>query len=686
MLDEIKSLLQKSLRRKDQPFVAASASELLRYGKDQLPWKCLLTYLMEDHCLNSGNAFSSFYEFYKQNDKLSAVELLLNCYTCRVAACLPVISLQVEYKPCFFTESTASDEMITGLVTAENNRLDFDKIFKHLRVAWKNSDVRRMITVTNLCMLGHDVESRQLTEKGFMLMQKLGTVKKPNLGHLVMYLLNFYSVKDEWKSYTEVCFKLLSIPKCCVRLVLFSVTARLQFEDNIKPIHNESFQEIAWNEVSKLTVIPTWAIDKHTYRGRFGTASSQLLGDRDFSLLHRAQFHGVVEKKDIKCFLEEGCRCSKEILPCNPYWQKTKELYLSRPRKLQKTAKMVAVYYKELQICEGCKIVFTQKVKHINVNFGSRDTSILRYVSLKRKSTENHVAPVKNVRFANPLEEIIGIASDNPLPSNNLCDNPSKKPCLEKEDTLFGQRVTDLPLLQLPTNCNKTYTRILTDCLQVCKGPYRRDKLMLATFFHSAMKKVFQDRHTLDFQIEGAYIVYPLLTSNDIEQVKITCKDYFDQIAGLPVVAGKLVDRSSLGVVQLHKLSADETSQLPVTVWYHFIFRYLLNVGDSGLYNAISNKELSRVYGIDMEENRGRIKRSHLLNLMFSKLPNKKICTIIVSTLLHNADELQVILDAIFNNAMESLQDLADEHNVTENVVQRCKDRIHKVKQSLLFI
>ena len=100
MLDEVRSLLQKSLRRKDHLLVLSASKELLGYGKDQLPWKALVTFLFEDHCLSNADDIQAICQYHRQNDKYGAVAYLLQkCSTCRVAACVPVIAMDPEYDP-----------------------------------------------------------------------------------------------------------------------------------------------------------------------------------------------------------------------------------------------------------------------------------------------------------------------------------------------------------------------------------------------------------------------------------------------------------------------------------------------------------------------------------------------------------------------------------------------------------
>lgn len=83
-LDEIRSLLQKALRRKETALVKQSCKELIGYGKDQLPWKSIMTFLFEDHCLSDGNTLEVIWKLYK-----------VSAYICNVFLSMHMIMLHV---------------------------------------------------------------------------------------------------------------------------------------------------------------------------------------------------------------------------------------------------------------------------------------------------------------------------------------------------------------------------------------------------------------------------------------------------------------------------------------------------------------------------------------------------------------------------------------------------------------
>ena len=67
--------------------VSGSATETVVHfsggGKDQLPWKSLVTFLYEDHCLSDENVVEAMWKCYEEGSKYKAVELLMKAFTCR---------------------------------------------------------------------------------------------------------------------------------------------------------------------------------------------------------------------------------------------------------------------------------------------------------------------------------------------------------------------------------------------------------------------------------------------------------------------------------------------------------------------------------------------------------------------------------------------------------------------------
>ena len=187
------------------------------------------------------------------------------------------------------------------------------------------------------------------------------------------------------------------------------------------------------------------------------------------------------------------------------------------------------------------------------------------------------------------------------------------------------------PLLQLPTSSQKVYTVADLDEDKVVKGPYRnKAKMHRVMFLHQVMKDVLGDQHTLDFEPDLPYLLFPLLKGHKAS-MEITTRNFTDCISQADIEDAEFLTRDCLGIVQLHKVSPQAIKKLPYTLWSHFLYRFALNIGDSGLYNAITDSKMSFVYGIDMEENRGDVSKAlSLLEVMFSKAPRKNLCEAIL--------------------------------------------------------
>ena len=204
------------------------------------------------------------------------------------------------------------------------------------------------------------------------------------------------------------------------------------------------------------------------------------------------------------------------------------------------------------------------------------------------------------------------------------------------------------PLLQLPTGSAKVYTRLDLEAGRVWKGPYRQTALAKVIFFHRVMRDLLHDVHTLNLEVNGKYVYFPLFRSTE-GCVNITLRDYADRIAKKDVKSGQFVLRTDLGVIQMHKIPVEKIKDVPMTLWAHFLFRFALNIGDSGLYNAITDESMSVIYGIDMEEIRGSVRSPDLLSYMFTKLPRKEICVAITISIRNRKNDLLFLMDRSFN-------------------------------------
>ena len=313
MLDELRSFLQKAVRRKETKFALEATKELTEH-KDKLTWKTLLILLFEDHCLSGSDILHRFLQFYVQKNKRGCVELLLkDCKTCRVAACLPVITLTDEYLEFDFEKKSTGDfekksaekgNEFDGLLEEKEGCLDFDLILSHLCMAWISRDIKRILICMKLITASHDLEKRTVSEKGnwFLKEKKRG---KKTVGQIVLKIL--YSITNDLnlKIYIGHCYKLACIPESPFRLILFSIGAHLLYPDAVKSKHFSHLgKQVDWGLIGKLNVMPNWAVDKHTHRGRTGKASEPLLVERPEGMTdaEMKEFHGPRRKRDIEDF------------------------------------------------------------------------------------------------------------------------------------------------------------------------------------------------------------------------------------------------------------------------------------------------------------------------------------------------------------------------------------------------
>lgn len=205
----MKSLLQKSLRRKEEGLVLSSCRELLGFGKDQLQWKSLVTFLFEDHCLVESKVLQQLVRLYEAKDKYGWVELLLKCHTCRVAACLPVIAMEDKYLPVTSAlQQVSPDLTVSGLLSFQLGDINIDLVLTLLINAWKHKVEDELIFYMKLMTICHDHEKRTVTTKGMAYL--VGNTNKANIGHIVMSVLWKSTPSDdkEMKSYLTSCFKL----------------------------------------------------------------------------------------------------------------------------------------------------------------------------------------------------------------------------------------------------------------------------------------------------------------------------------------------------------------------------------------------------------------------------------------------------------------------------------------------
>lgn len=694
MLDEVKSLLQKALRRKDSVLIKRAAKELTCGKKDQLPWKSIVTFIFEDHCLNHVDVLQKLEQLYRSDNKRGCIEILSRCYTCRYSACLQVVAVSDQYRNYeeFWDCKLPVDPTFTGLVLRQKKTINCDRLLMFIVKfwkCWKPEHSQVLASLFGLVNMAAKVEGRQLTTAGDSKLLVKG-IKKPSLYHLVFSLLHHHAEDDEYmKSVLLVCLRFSTIPNAPQGLIMFSALAQKIFKTNVvnKPMPDMKLEPGFWVDVGVLETMPDWAVDKHTYRGKFGKSSAELFKRKYKALklteVQIEEFHGLRPKVGIEHFFDVGCLCENEILPENPIWETTKEIYFKQRPVKQKTAKMTHMYYHDLRKKDS--VVFfpsdypCDDELESDADNASSDSEKSKYNPSKpvKRSLDTSEKTVAVVKKQKKLTDYM--ASDL-SGSSVICASSSGS--LNETEPGTTQRKPRGPLLQLPTGSGKVYTILDTRSNKVWKGPYKsKERMMLCTFYHTAMKEIFQDKHTLEFEEEGPYIIFPLLMSKN-GKIKVTKRAFYDCIAkrDIPEEDGLFVERAALGLVQLHKLPPSKVRALPVSVWAHFAFRYILNVGDTGLYNAIATDDLGVIYGIDMEENRKQVKGSDVINLLFGKLPRKDIVPEIKQALCENVEGFYGLIRKEFD--MDKLSRLYRSHGLKDET-DMCKKRLVDLQRAL---
>jgi len=596
-LDEVKSLLQKSLRRKDEKRVAQCNNELIykhqdpKSGKlitkDQLQWGFLVTYLFEDHCLVDADSLYHLYECVQRRDKSSFLKNLLTVRTCRIAACLPVFVMSGDVNPKYDT-TIKVPPLLQGLFDHSYQKfrhLNDGSILAHFIEAWKQTDEKALMFYAKLINMMHDVEKAEATEKAKDLVKTMVERKRGTyIGatHIVISILLSDGITTDIKMrrFLHMCLRFCCIPDssdvrrdACHRLILFSVVTRKIHGKDVDTTPVKMTGGVVWNEVSPLSDMPSYAVDKHTYRGKTGQSTQMYKEQANMSDLVYHDFHGNRPKRGIQDFFNEGSVIWETSLKTNPYWETTKMVYLSAPPDKQKTRYMTFTFYEKL--------------------------------------FQDH-----------------------------------------KDMFVFDPRTGGLlPLLQKPTSGNKVYTRVDLVNNQVIKGPYPEAKYNLVVYYHQKMIEM-GDVHTLPITEDYPYLRFPLV-KGDVDEVCVVKKDIDDHIANIRDIEVDFVERKALGLVQLHKMKHDDIMNQPMTVWNHYALRYILGVGDSGLYNAIYNGR--NLYGIDMEEKRGKVDESKFTSVcqfLFSSLPSKDVCKLIEDKIRKNHKEYLQMLYAILGDVL----------------------------------
>lgn len=591
LLDEVKSLLQKALRKKER-YIALSACKEL---DQQLKFHHVLVFLFEDH-YHDARVVKKFVELYNKKDIKTCVELLLELKTCRTVAALPVVALQTKYNPSMVICNDAANELC-DLVVEEEGKLNVGRLLTTTMQAWNECNTSTLLTCFKLLTMTVYHENRLLTEKG---KERLLSHRRGNRNMVELILSLLHGVEPVIHNYIYQCYVLSKGQSAPFRLILFSVLFHKITTIEEVPIRAD-IGELDWSNVAELKHMPVWATDCHTYRGRSGESTKDIAYkyypemDEEFA----EEFHGVRPVKDRKDFLMHGVECKDAYKTNDPYWDEALDVY--KEYDFRTTNTMTGICYSVL------------------------------------KKTHHDIF------------------------------NKSRQ-----------------PLMQKPTNRRKVYTRLDFNNKYVVKGPYKTIiRFNNILFNHYCLREILHDEHTIEVHGNWPYLKFPLIVSEGCNEYSVECTDFYDPIASHELIEEAIVARESLGYIQAHNLTPAQLRRLPFTIFVHFIYRALLNVGDSGLFNVLTNAHMTDtpfVYGIDIEEVRNRYNAETILDLMFTLKPKKALCLEIMSILTSSKDQIMNILNQSYD--YERMCDAAKLYKVSFNVL-RFQARLHAAKALL---
>ena len=655
-LDEVKSLLQKAIRRKDRVFAMQAAAEL----GDSLKEKHLVTYLLEDHGLAGAETLSEAVKVTRKPREF--IELLVDrVKPSRYAACMPVFVMSEEYQLLLQGLDVEADADLVGSkfgLERKEGCLDVGVALTVFRTGWRCMSEKAIMCGMKLLTIAidHDLQSKvNFTAVPVPVFRK--TTR--NLCQVALHAVLVEETEVEMKASLMSLIRLAAVPLANLRLVL-SVAATRKCLFHGKGLSADVAKtDIAvtapytwkWTDVvdDDLKEMPAWAVDKHTKRGKFGVSTVSYYENAPESLrkipeelVH--EFHGMREKRGLEYFLQEGVKLTEEAVP-NDVWEATMTMY--RKQKVAKTFQMTKAFIEEKLRAE---------VPHL---FCYSSSSGASEVVMKKKQ--------KKQKTLKRVADFAAAACPEPL-------NKKQKKTEKKEECIVIREAQhdddELPLLQIPNGVNKTYVRLDPKEHLVVKGPYRRPgKRDIVVARHNMMREVFEDPHTLRATpVRGSFITFPVVKSAQKCHGYVSKKVlYNDYIMGKNVQNyGNVVDPSCLGIKHLHQLSPEAIGKLPATIWLHFAYRYALNIGDSGLFNAIctnDDNEDNLLYGIDLDETRRKPWEpgNGIFSLLFVKDPAKRLKDSILKSLVSNKDFILAKLRVKCTEAMlASYSELVD--------------------------
>ena len=323
LLEEIVSLLRKSLRRKEVPLARQATREIML--KCQLQWSVIFTALFEDHCLVGSEMLDFFAKKFRrggQQNQFECIEMLLtSCRTCRIA---PRMAQHFANKSTPEKLTADRDGSVLGLVKPREGCIDCDELLGQMLFAWKTKNWDQVGAYAAVAASVIQVEGyvREVTPKGknYLAMSKPGRrVVHPQFYHVLFVMLykNTPAEEEEEKTYLRACCDIAvqvadnrSVKKRMLVLMLYSALARCVYRDAAPPLAIPITPRGKWRDFADIEEIPDWAIDIETYRGRTGLEVSNMFSARP--------------KKFMEDYVEESLLCKgKAVVVGNHFKEET---------------------------------------------------------------------------------------------------------------------------------------------------------------------------------------------------------------------------------------------------------------------------------------------------------------------------------------------------------------------------
>lgn len=620
--DELRALLQKSLRRKDRLNTQLAAKELLLNAKklgskNNQSW--IMSYLFEDHCFVGTKTIQRFYDLLSSkkqgpDNKLKCIETMLNhCHTSNLSTLFQLASMDGMYEP----EGLELD----GEDTYEPyfDKVDGDvkhyKLLPMISKAWKLRDVTKLLTLLKL----YSTTKAHLSEEGQDFVESVSKNTPPEC--LLMKVLHDSTQDPEDKAYLRTLQVVASNPSLCPRVISFVPLVRMVFgKQHYFEINQWDTED--WKECDGvLQEIPRWAIDPSVYRTK-KLRESKLKDD------NRSGPEAMFDDGDV---FEDwtGPDTGEDVL----VWQ------------LKDMAKHVRSEHDFHNSLSELTYIYVQRMK-------SRYPQLFFEKKKGKRSAEEEEAP----------------RPPPPQKSKKMkkeTDRSVLKDLVGKEVSLHG------PLLQCPPV--KHYVALDLENNRVVKGPMGPEKIAMSLFKTKAMQ-LFGDTLTVDcVRLESNYLSMPVVHGFPVESIDLhkiqpstnrLNKDPVSQIENWDV---RVVNRAQLNLETLEELDKVRLKSLSYEVIGHLLLRYVLDIGDTMPRNILLSKTGEEAFGLDLDEVRMPEKgeKLSLAEMLFS---TKRVSKKITDHLSERFSESKNLLRPMFNVTVDTMKDelkkLAEEYQV----------------------